>query len=477
MQVFSTNISEVITHVHQVIADQVCRKIIYQLGLKDVFQNHLYFNSDFYGPSRSFNNVRLPILHENAFRCNVKYSANPFGLKWDSTTPGQHMDPALHRRDNLNTIPVFYDPKHNIQLIERYMPCNVEMECSMIFADRVLAYDVMTRLTSTYVRGELLMVNDLSYDYRMPMEILTRLYMLGRMINLKKGTYMDWLERCSNQKIQRVVSKRQHNQHAEIVIKKQQFNSLASIDYNADQPTMQTLGTSADTVTIPFNVTVQFGRVNMLYLKYPIVVNNTMIPEELVTSDKEEMFGSLYRFLKYPYLVLDPAYQFQKQLLQHPVHNPWYDDWMVPQNCSINADFHKPFFIGLFTLDNVDCPCSTCKNRCCRTKYTTINITELDQYKLAPEVLQWFKDNPDKALSTESDYAITVFINNTEVGASQLLFDGENLSFPNCKGPENIYHVVISTKIWKFKEGHPWRSNLLIFDIEANKTETQNGTE
>ena len=46
MQVFSTTINEIITHVHQVIADQVCRKIINQLGLRDVFKNHLYFNEE-----------------------------------------------------------------------------------------------------------------------------------------------------------------------------------------------------------------------------------------------------------------------------------------------------------------------------------------------------------------------------------------------------------------------------------------------
>lgn len=471
MQVFSTTINEVITHVHQVIADQVCRKIISQLGLQNVFKNHLYFNSDFYGPSKSSSEVRLPILHENAFRCNVKYSANPFGLKWDSTTPGQHMDPALHRRDTLQTIPVFYDPIHNIQLIERYMPCNVEMDCSMIFTDRVLAYDVMTRLAATYVRGELMMVNDLSYDYRMPMEVLNRLYILGTMIGIQKGSYMDWLEQCSNGMIQRIVSKRQRNRHAEIVIKKQQFSSLASIDYNGDQPPIQTLGTSADTVTIQFNCTIQFGRVNLLYLKYPILINNKLIPESMITVDKEEMYGPLYKFLRHPYLALDPAYQFQKQLLEHPARNPWYDDWQIPKNCAINASLQRPFFIGLFTLDNTGCNCSNCACKCCKNKYTKINLrTDLDQYKLTDEVLEWFKENPDKAFDTDEEFSISVFSNNMQIGQSLLMFDGENLLFPNCKGAENTYHMVLSRKVFNFKDGGPWCCNVLVFDdIEVNK--------
>ena len=443
MQVFSTTINEIITHVHQVIADQVCRKIINQLGLKDVFKNHLYFNSDFYGASRSYNEKRLPILHENAFRCNVKYSANPFGLKWDTTNPGQHMDPAVHRRDTLQTIPVFFDPKHRIQLIERYMPCNVEMDCSMIFVDRVLAYDVMTRLASTYVRGELLMVNGLSYDYRMPMEILNRLYLLGTLIGLQKGTYLDWLMQCSTGNIRRVVSKRQNNRSAEIVIKKQQFDSLASIDYTPDQPPVQTLGTSADTITVQFTATVQFGRVNMLYLKYPIVINNKLIPESLVNCSEEEMYGSLYPYIQHPYLALNAPYQFQKALQEHPARNPWYDDWQVPLFCKTSIVYARPFFIGLFTLDNTECTCCCCTKKTCKTKYTTIDITDLDQYKLSDNVLQWFKDHPEDALDVDSDYSISVFMDNNQVDPSLIKFDGVNLCFPNCFGPAHQYHMVI----------------------------------
>lgn len=461
MQVFSTTISEVITHVHNIIAGQVSRKIIYQLGLEDVIKNHIYINGDYDGPSRSYNEKHLPILHENAFKCNVKYSANPFGIKWDSTTPGQHMDPALHRDDALRTRPVFYDPKHNIKLIERYLPCNIELECSMIFVDKVLAYDVMTRFTSTYVRGELLMVNDLSYDYRMPMEILQRLYIMGTMLGISKGSYLDWLMQCSNGNIQRIVSKRENNRHAEIVIKKQQFNSLASIDYTPDQPAIHSLSTSMDTVTLNFNVTIQFGRVNMLYLKYPIVMNNQLIPDELVTANREDAYGNLYHYLKYPYLALDPAYQFQKQLMKHPARNPWYDDWTVPINSSIAAVKAAPFFIGLFTLDNTNCKCTECECDCCKYKYTKIDLVEdMDQYKLSPDVLKWLSEHPEEALDTESKYSIAVFRDNNQIGASALKFDGRYLSVPNCKGGDYTYHVVISAAT--MAPDSPWTNNILL---------------
>ena len=470
MLVYSTTINEIYTHIHEVIAEEVCRKMIQQLGLKDLFRNHLYFGSEVAGPSRSYNEKRLPILHENAFRCNIKYSTNPFGLKWDSLTPGQHLDPALHNRDWLRSPPIFKDTDHSIELVERYLPCNIELDCSMIFTDRVHAFDVMNRFTATYIRGELIMLNDLSYDYRLPNEVLNRLCKLGQLLELKHGTYMDWLHACSNGQIQRIVSQRQNNRHAEIVVKKHQFESLAAVDYVPDSPEFASLGTSMDTVTLKFTITIQFGRVNMLYLYYPIVVNNHLVPDSMVTVDPQDAYGGFYPLLKQTYTGLDAAYQLQKCLQSHPARNPWYDNWEVPRYSSIKADQCREFFIGVFTLDRDenDC-CEACRCPECHKRYTAIDITEgFDQYMLAPDVLKWFQEHPDKALNTESKYSLTVFKGGIQLDPSMLAFDGKILKVPNCKGVREIYRLVIAATT---REITPWINTLLVFkfDIVASR--------
>ena len=469
MLTYSTTINEIYTHIHEVIAGQVCRKMIYELGLKDIIKNHLYINSEVSGPSRSYNEVRLPILRENEFRCSIKYSTNPFGLKWDSTTPGQHMDPSMHRADNMRTMPVFFDKRHDIVLFERYLPCNIELDCTLSFTDRVIGFDVMNRITSTYVRGELMMVNDLSYDYALPLGVIQKFHQLGQVIGLQKGTYTDWLDEYSGGQIQRIVSTRQNNQHAELVVKKHQWSSLAAVDYVPDSPEFVTPGTSMDAVTLHYTMTLQFGRVNMLYLKYPIALNNTLVPEQLVTVDRKEAYGSLYPFLKHPMLALDPAYQFQKFLLEHPARSPWYDDWDVPLRSAITASECKPFFIGLVLLDNDKCRCQHCECDC-EYKYTTIDIsTDLDQYKLVPDVLKWFEDHADIALNTDSKYSISVFRGDVQIDSSLLKFDGKVLSIPNCKGIDKLYHVVLSAGTKEYKDGSPWSSLILVFDIDAKK--------
>lgn len=470
MLVYSTTINEIYTHIHEPIAGQVCRKMIYQLGIKDLIGNHLYFNSDIAGPSRSFSEKKLPILHENAFRCTIKYSTNPMGLKWDSTSVGQHMDPGLHRWDNMRTPPVFWDQRHGITLVERYMPCNIELDCNLIFVDRVVAFDVMNRITSTYARGELLMVNDLSYDYSLPDGIIVGLHTLGTMLDLHRGSLMDWVTQYSGGQIQRIISKRVRNRSSELVVKKHQYSSLASVDYVPESPEFASLGTSMDTVNLHFTVTIQFGRVNMLYLKYPVAINNKLVPERLVTVDPRDAYGSVYPFLRHPEYALDPGYQFQKCLMESPVHTPWYDDWVVPPHSMIEASQARPFFIGLALLDNTKCHCQdNCKCEC-ESKYTTIDIsTDLDQYKLAPNVLRWFEEHADRALDTDSKYSISMFRNNIQMDPSCLKFDGHKLSFPNCKGPGSLYHMVLSASTIADKDGSPWTMLMLLFDIEAHR--------
>ena len=134
------------------------------------------------------------------------------------------------------------------------------------------------------------------------------------------------------------------------------------------------------------------------------------------------------------------------------------------------ADCSRPFFIGLFTLDNENCKCGECNCECCKSKYTKINIKDdLDQYRLSQDVLDWFKEHPEEALDTSSKYCITVFKDNQQIGPSSLKFDGETLSFPNCKGGDHTYHVVIGAATQTIDS--PWNNTLLILitDIETNR--------
>ena len=110
MLISSSTLSENIIHVWKPLADQMSRKILQDLGLLEYMKNHVYINSSYTGPSKSWKDIqsRHAILNEPGMTVNIKFNSNPLGLKWGSSSPGQHMDPAIHRRDALVTKPLFF---------------------------------------------------------------------------------------------------------------------------------------------------------------------------------------------------------------------------------------------------------------------------------------------------------------------------------------------------------------------------------
>ena len=461
MLISSSTLSENIIHVWKPLADQMSRKVLQDLGLLEYMKNHVYINSSYTGPSKSWRDIqtRHAILNEPGMTVNIKFNSNPLGLKWSVTSPGQHMDPAIHRRDALITKPLFLDPKTNVHIIEREQPCLLEMECALTFTDRVVAFDAVTNMMSTYVRGELLTVNNFTYDYKFPIPLLNELYVLGRMSGVEKGKGMEWITKCSQGKMRLITNEYNPGKHHEMVVHRELYEVLATIDYNADEPTVEGVGTSADIITLSFNVTLQFGRVNMLYLKYPIVLNNTLIPEELVHIEKSDAYGRLIRYLKHPYESFDGAYQNTKFLYRLPVRLPWYDNWTLPNYSRHVFEKAEPFLIGIFTLDNT--ACTTCQDRCkcdcCPCRYTTVDLYEdLEPHALKQVVVDYYKEHPNDCLYPDAPYNLAVFADDVQVDPKKLEFDGRYLKFPNTMGANRTYRLVLC-KTPTIKEGrNPW---------------------
>ena len=90
---------------------------------------------------------------------------------------------------------------------------------------------------------------------------------------------------------------------------------------------------------------------------------------------------------------------------------------------------------------------------------------------MSKKVLNWFKENPNKALDEDSDYSISVFSNDIQVGPSLLLFDGENLFFRNCDGAKNMYHLVVSKRMVDNDFAYDWLIDVKTEDITATRKE------
>lgn len=448
MLISESPVSEQLIHFWIPNAELAVRKVLQKLGLTEYFDNKIFINSDYTGSSVSWKDrvTRYAMLNEQRVVANVKFNNNTTNLKWDTTSVQQHMDTMVHRRDTITSPPLFLDPETGINMFTRSLGCNIEIEVTMTFPDSTVAFDVVNGMVSTFNRGELMECINLSYDYPLPVQILKDLWILGQMKGIQKGHFAEWFYKNSNGQIQVIESKRYNNKHHEVVVKQRTYEALMAIDYNPDQPAIETKGSAAETVVIPFNLAVQCSKPNMVYLKYPVVVNNIMVPSELVHVADDELNLNLYKTLHHPERSLDWMYQESMHARDKVVHMPWYDNWVVPRGCQIAENGSKPMLIAVFTFDTDQCKCChepVCKCECDK-HYTTIDLYEMDGYKLSDKFKAWLLDNKDKALDADSAYSLTVYANDVQITPRTLSFDGRYLKIPNRFMHEAVYRIVFA---------------------------------
>ena len=463
--------TEIVTHIYNLLANQASRFVLQELGLLEMLDNHIYINSSLHNPSKSYDQNLNPILVENKFTCTFDIKHASTGLIWDNNTTRMYMDATRHRRDGYSRIPLLVDKKHGIVLYDSVLPMNLPMNCTLSLRDYTQAHEVIDRFHLKFNQGELVAVTNLSYDFPLPLEILKTLWALAHTAGISKKCFPEWLKQYSNGNIKRIVTKGLNKEHVEWVVKRQVFEALIKIDYDQSEPEKEGAQQS-ETLGVNFTLTLQCSRPSVLYVDYPLVINNTLVPEEVIHVDTTYQH-ELYKFLQHPTLSVDPAYQLTIYREGGPARNPWYDDWQVPKYNSLHASLNsRPFFIGLFTLDLPECDKCPCPNRgtpynecaCCPhhkddTPYdpermcpcycghatTDIDITQdLDMYQIKQKLLDYYAERKDKCLNIEDVYNIAVFVDDVQMNRSLLQFDGKILKVSNRLGPNHIYRLVLS---------------------------------
>ena len=62
------------------------------------------------------------------------------------------------------------------------------------------------------------------------------------------------------------------------------FEALIKIDYDQSEPEKEGAQQS-ETLGVNFTLTLQCSRPSVLYVDYPLVINNTLVPEEVIHVD------------------------------------------------------------------------------------------------------------------------------------------------------------------------------------------------
>jgi len=451
-------ISETLTHLINPIAEQACRKILDQLALSDVVGPMFQMVSDIRASSKSWERRFKPkVKSETSFKGVIKYNPVSTGLKYDVSLPGQHMDAQLMRSDTFVTNPLFFDPTHNIVLFERFHPANIQVDCSLTFIDRVQGYDAINRFHSLFNRGEYFQLQDFTTNYPLPPEHLVALNKLAKLAGIEKGCFGQWLTACSKDRITWEASKRLRNRTYEVVVKYDTFEAMVYIDYTPEALQIDSPGKAPQNLVLNFQLTIQFSRPDRIYMRYPIVIHNQLIPDSLITSDRRDAYNDTYDVLHHRFKGIDEAHQMFKEHARKPKRLPWYDDWLVPRFSSFHEEGAEAFLIGVVLQDTE--PVMTGKLEDPKPpEYTTVDLTsDIDNYYLSTDVVAYFEKNLRDCLKPEALYNIGVYIGDRQVSPNCLKFDGHVLSIPNSIfDHDKICRLVLSRTPPRAEGNNPW---------------------
>lgn len=353
-------VPEVVHHTYNPLANQATRHILQELGILEMFGNHVDVRSAIFNPSKSFNENNKPKIAENKVVCTYDMKHPSTGLIYDMTDVDLHMDAVRHRRDKMSRYPILHVAQHGITLYDSLLPFNITLNCEIYFKDFNVAHEVVDRIFLRFNRGELMAIPNLSYDFPIPKKMLNVLWALASTCGVSQECFPMWLKQYSNGNIERIVN-RNDTKRYEWVVKRVIFESLTKIDFDMGEPEKQGMD-NAEFHTVRFTATLHSSRPSVLYVDYPIIMNNTLVPSSIVEVDTSYQ-KNLYEYLEHPNRFLDPVYQFEKFLTYQPVRNPWYDDWKVDMYNSQHAHYHTlPIFIGAFTLDLPECNTCPCES-------------------------------------------------------------------------------------------------------------------
>ena len=215
-----------------------------------------------------------------------------------------------------------------------------------------------------------------------------------------------------------------NNKKNELISKNVIINALVSTEYTDSKPEEIKINKMPLNYEIKFTIGIQFARPDMLVLKYPCVIDNTLLPESLIVNPnkQESPMESIQGY--YPQSSID--WYIDKTKVNYVdrtlIQFPYYDNWQVPGSSSIMKKSYHPWFISLFLMDE--------------DKEKTILelgdiLDEENEYEFHPILKEILKIQGNDSFRNDVLFNLSVFNNNNEVERSTLSMDDNlNISVP-----------------------------------------------
>lgn len=435
MPIFDCEISEVSEHILYPIILQSVNKIIFDMGLKDVFQNNIDIRTGLTGVSKFKDKNRNQKIRHSRFECVATPQMNPMSVQWSECTTFKH-SPAYGRLKYQieDKHRIFEDPSAQVFLYEQNAPCSIQMSCNMILVNSNIAYSLPSKFYNRYLDGTVFQLEDLMFDFSLPKRVLYVLHSIYKNRNIELP-FDKYLSICSNNEISYILNKndiasKKPNIRNEFVVQKMLMSALAKIEYTEDRPTEERSEKVPNEFHVPFVYTIQFSRPNSLILTYPIVVDNKILPADVIPVRNNRMLSNI--LMRNDTITTENYYnEFVYERINY-IQCPYYDDWTQKPDSILKATSYNELIVAAFLLDT-------------DVKETKINVESgFDKYTLHPYVIQIIREQCQGSFDRDCLFNISIFRNDSLLESCHLDMDEDlNVLLPynlfNCN-----YHIVIS---------------------------------
>lgn len=451
------SVPDLVNRVYDPVSRQLINKVLSEIDVFNHFQDRIYQTSDHTAPLHTSDKNDNPMLGtEDRVTYIQNIRLNPENLEWEAV-----YHEAVAKAMDLKTLeskcPILYHFPTGTTLTEYGQPCAITLDCVMNTSNRSLAHEFLTGLYNTLDVGDMIKRFDLIFDYLLPVEIYTILYMVSKMMGNTQSQFIQFLKLHSAHNVGLLSNKYDDNRKG-LIARKHVTDVLSKVETTQDQPEAVTKDQSVTSYRVNFTVTVQFVRPVCMYLLYPIVINNQMIPGEAVTITPEDKYGfpkgNSPFFDEHAFREMKSAERKEHYRVE-TVKVPWYDNWVCPGQSPVRKLNYFPFLTNVFTIDDEDNPQGE----------TVIDLQNLGEgVTLTQEVLEEIINADYNPLYFDGKYHISIFADNMMVEPEYLSLDSANtvLHVPN-REKHHIYRLVLSVNKEIFI-GH--LNQLRVFNIE-----------
>lgn len=434
MPLLHSAVSELESHIYIPIAKQTAHKVINDLNITKVINNNIFLELGFTTAKLFKDNNHAAQLQLNKLKAQVDVNTNPSNLRWDCLTFQHALGPIgmSYTNRKRDYITIFEDPISKISLLEMHLPTYIQLNCTLTIADRVLAYELPSLLYRQYP-PQMVQAMHVTYDFPIPNDILSMIYSLWKLKRFnKEKSFRTWLNKCAKNNLQFDINRFADKE--EIVFKKVLIDSLFLLEYTDTKPQEISINRSVVQYEINFTVHVQFMRPDMLMIDYPAVLDNRLLPENMIPQlHANEAIPNLSG--PYPDNPIQDYIKTTKAAKPVAIKFPFYDLWIMPASSILLHRSYKMWFSSIFLM----------------AEETTITelpmgglLDEENGYEFHPIVKEILKVQGKDSFQPDCIFNLSIFKDDVMIDPASLSIDGDlNVQVP-CKDPTVERRIILS---------------------------------